>query len=263
MRHCADVSNQAKYNFFMTFYCWQLHYVRGRGTVLRASLSQNVTPEDVQKAWGDVTDMSKAAHVDTITEATSSLMDVLGALESTDPNNNDSKFVKDTFTFNSKDLILYALGGMLSYKLRIMHIANPFFTFPVGATVKDNVDLKFLYENHPDFCGLPSYFVMPGLLLTMASELVSSSLKHTEVNLSQVLHGEQYLEIVDDLRNEGTLSTTGSVIDVIDKKSGAVVVTSCKILTYSHLILCFLYAQSRLLYMHLQVIATMRLAVSW
>lgn len=56
----------------------------------------------------------------------------------------------------------------------------------VGATVKDNVDLKFLYENHPEFCGLPSYFVLPGLLLTMSSDLVNTSLKHTEVNLSQV-----------------------------------------------------------------------------
>lgn len=52
--------------------------------------------------------------------------------------------------------------------------------------MKDNVDLKFLYENHPDFAGLPSFFVLPGLLLTMSSELVGSSLKHTEVNLSQV-----------------------------------------------------------------------------
>lgn len=42
-----------------------------------------------------------------------------------------------------------------------------------------------------------------------------------------MLHGEQYLEIVGDLRNEGTLSTTGAVVDVIDKKSGAVVVTNC------------------------------------
>lgn len=87
--------------------------------------------------------------------------------------------------------------------------------------------MKFLYENHPEFAPLPCYFVQPGLLLQMSSDLVSSALKHTELNLSQVLHGEQYLEVVDDLPTEGQLKTTGVVIDVCDKKSGAVVVTNC------------------------------------
>lgn len=98
----------------------------------------------------------------------------------------------------------------------------------VGATVKDSIDLKFLYENHPEFVPLPSYFIQPGLLLTTTSDLVSSALKHTELNLSQVLHGEQYLEVVGELPIEGQLKTTGTVIDVCDKKSGAVVVTNCK-----------------------------------
>lgn len=62
----------------------------------------------------------------------------------------------------------------------------------------------------------------------MSSDLVTSAIKHTEFNLSQVLHGEQYLEIVDELPTEGKLTTNGTVIDVIDKKSGAVVVVNCK-----------------------------------
>lgn len=62
----------------------------------------------------------------------------------------------------------------------------------------------------------------------MSTDLVTTALKHTEVNLSQVLHGEQYLEVVGDLPTEGQLKTTGTVIDVCDKKSGAVVVTNCK-----------------------------------
>lgn len=61
----------------------------------------------------------------------------------------------------------------------------------------------------------------------MSSELVGSSLKHTEINLTQVLHGEQYLEVVGELPTDGTLTTHGVVVDVIDKKSGAVVVTNC------------------------------------
>lgn len=61
----------------------------------------------------------------------------------------------------------------------------------------------------------------------MASNMVSSAVKHTEVELSQILHGEQYLEIFDELPTEGTLKTTGNVIDVIDKRSGAVVIANC------------------------------------
>lgn len=68
----------------------------------------------------------------------------------------------------------------------LQNIAKKKLYFPVGASVKDNDDLKFLYENHSDFAPLPTYFVLPGLMLQMSSELVGSSLKHTEVTLSQV-----------------------------------------------------------------------------
>lgn len=98
----------------------------------------------------------------------------------------------------------------------------------VGATVKDSIDLKFLYENHPEFSPLPTYFIMPALILTMSTNLVSSALTHTDFDLSQALHGEQYLEVYDELPTEGKVSTTGSIVDVVDKRSGAVVVIDCK-----------------------------------
>lgn len=95
-------------------------------------------------------------------------------------------------------------------------------------TVRDSSNLKFLYEGHPDFAPLPTYFVQPGLIMQMTSGIVSSALTHTEVDLSQVLHGEQYLEVVDELPTEGILTTNGTVIDVIDKRSGAVVVVDAE-----------------------------------
>lgn len=101
------------------------------------------------------------------------------------------------------------------------------FPLAVGASVKNGIDLKFLYENHPEFSPLPSYFILPGLMVQMATNMISSSLKHTEVELSQILHGEQYLEIFDELPTEGKLTTTGNVIDITDKRSGAVVVANC------------------------------------
>lgn len=97
----------------------------------------------------------------------------------------------------------------------------------MGASVKDSIDLKFLYENHQEFSPLPTYFIMPALMLTMSSNMVSSAIKHTDVDLSQILHGEQYIEVFQELPTEGELTTTGSIIDVTDKRSGAVVVANC------------------------------------
>lgn len=90
-----------------------MHYVRSKGSVLRSSLSENVTPEFVRNVWGKVTDMSNAQHLESITEATGGLMDVLTAFENGgEPNNNSNgQSYSDTFKYNSKDLILYALGG--------------------------------------------------------------------------------------------------------------------------------------------------------
>lgn len=66
----------------------------------------------------------------------------------------------------------------------------------------------------------------------MSSSMISTAITHTEFDLTQILHGEQYLEIFDDLPTEGKLVTKGNVIDVIDKRSGAVVVSNCMSIQY-------------------------------
>lgn len=208
--------------------------------MLRSSLSEDVTIEKVRDVWSKVVDMSTADRVNSATEATSTLVELLDALDpSNRPNSSSSNQSGDDkldeFIFCNKDLILYALGGKKNCQYflhqiffwRDSLIVFIFDLFAVGASVKDSVDLKFLYENHPEFSPLPSYFILPGLMLQMASNMVSSAVKHTEVELSQILHGEQYLEIFDELPTEGTLKTTGNVIDVIDKRSGAVVIANC------------------------------------
>lgn len=65
-------------------------------------------------------------------------------------------------------------------------------------------------------------------MLLFSSDMVSKALTHTEVNLSQLLHGEQYLEIVGDLPTEGKIKTVGKVLEVCDKRSGAVIHTQCE-----------------------------------
>lgn len=86
--------------------------VRGKGSVLRSSLSDSVTPEKVRDAWENVVDMSNAQRMNSITEASASLMEIIDQLESKAGNASQagSKY-KDVFKYGNKDLILYALGG--------------------------------------------------------------------------------------------------------------------------------------------------------
>lgn len=180
----------------------KVHSVRGKGCVLRTSIEQDiVTPEYVRDVWSKVTNMKDAQHVDNIAEVSGHLIQVLENLQ--DRKLND---FEDDFKFSAKDLILYALG--------------------IGATVKDANDLRFLYENDADFQPIPSFFVLPGLLLSMSTNLVSSALPEGKADLTNILHGEQYLEICDDIPTSGSLTSTGEVFDVMDKGSGAVVVTN-------------------------------------
>ena len=44
----------------------------------------------------------------------------------------------------------------------------------------------------------------------------------------QVLHGEQFLELVTPMTTEGSLTTKASVLDVQQKKSGVVITAECK-----------------------------------
>lgn len=71
-----------------------------------------MTPENVRDAWAKVTDMSGAEHLNSITEATGSLVDILDSFSAAN-NGATSKAneYSDTFSFNNKDLVLYALGG--------------------------------------------------------------------------------------------------------------------------------------------------------
>lgn len=180
----------------------KVHTVRGKGAVLRPSLEDPVTLEYVDNVWNQVTDMSQATHLNAIAEASGSLLEVLENLKSA-----DKDAVEDIFEFGNRELILYALG--------------------IGASTKNSQDMRFLYENDADFSPLPSFFVLPGLSLTMSNNLVSTALPNSTADLTNILHGEQYLEVLDDLPTSGKLITKGKVIDVMDKGSGALVVFGC------------------------------------
>uniref|UniRef100_A0A1B0AYK8 Peroxisomal multifunctional enzyme type 2 n=1 Tax=Glossina palpalis gambiensis TaxID=67801 RepID=A0A1B0AYK8_9MUSC len=180
----------------------KIHSVRSKGCVLRTSIGQDIiTPEYVRSVWSKVTNMKDAQHVNSIGEASGYLLEVMENLKQ-----QKIDGFEDNFKYSAKDLILYALG--------------------IGATVKNANDLKFLYENDPDFHAIPSFFVLPGLLLSLTTNLVASGLPEGKADLTNILHGEQYLEICDDIPTSGNLTSTGQVFDIMDKSSGAVVVTN-------------------------------------
>lgn len=83
--------------------------VQGQGSVIRASLSEEPTLENVQREWHKITDMSKARQMRSSADARKNLVEKLEYLGS------DKKIASDTFSFGSKDLILYALGSELSH----------------------------------------------------------------------------------------------------------------------------------------------------
>lgn len=91
---------------FMRIIYSQVQFYRGKGSVLRTSLHEDVTIEYVRNVWDKVTDMSQTKHFHRMVEASGALMGVLEKLEK-----NQSEEFSDTFTFGPRDVALYALGG--------------------------------------------------------------------------------------------------------------------------------------------------------
>lgn len=95
--------------------------------------------------------------------------------------------------------------------------------------MKNAGDFKYLFENHPEFSPLPTFFVLPGRIFFRTVEING---KEYDVSAGEVLHAEHYFEVLhDDLPTEGELITTGSIIDISDKRSGALVWNKSKYLS--------------------------------
>lgn len=179
------------------------HLVRSPGGLLRARIDQIVTPEAVRESWSKVTDMSAAARFESIQEVSGTLMSVLDQMKANCERSSDGKSVVTKFHYSPRDLILYALG--------------------VGSTVTNPSDLRFLYEGHADFSALPTFLVLHGVSAIMESSVAHGAFGDRDVNLSKILHGEQYLELLAPISTEGTLEVHCKVVDVLDKGSGTLV----------------------------------------
>lgn len=80
-----------------------------------------------------------------------------------------------------------------------------------------------MYEGHETFSVWPSFSVIPAFAAAVG--LFSGSEDNGfNINLSQLLHGEQYTEVFKPIPIECELSTKIKVAEVLDKKSGAVAI---------------------------------------
>ncbi|KAK6733563.1 hypothetical protein RB195_017359 [Necator americanus] len=102
------------------------------------------------------------------------------------------------FEYTTRDAIIYALG--------------------VGAHAKS--DLRYVYEMAEDFLPLPTFVVAPGLTAGNIMDWPG-----IEFDLTRILHGEQYIEVYGPLPSESKLRSEARVVDVLDKGSGALILT--------------------------------------
>ncbi|RZF44785.1 hypothetical protein LSTR_LSTR000737 [Laodelphax striatellus] len=184
--------------------------VRSKGSIIRHSITDRVTPEAVQNNWRVITDMDKASNPGSIQEATAGLMEHLETMKRNADPNTPKNAVSMTTNINNK-LIFVCL-------------------FTVGASVRNSDDLRFLYEGHEDFSPLPTFAVIPGMVGIMNSDVITSAIPGKTVELSRILHGEQYVELYKPIPASGELNSVIHVADVMDKGKGAVIL--CNVETF-------------------------------
>ncbi|XP_076034051.1 peroxisomal Multifunctional enzyme type 2 isoform X1 [Oratosquilla oratoria] len=199
-------------------YRWE----RSQGHVCRGSLSELVSPEAVRDNWTKICDFENSLHPEDGNEALGLLVGILQEQKESglqaNPTNSPSaaaavsgplaavgvKSDPVSFTYDTKDVILYALG--------------------VGVSTKDEDYLKYLFEGNEDFCALPTFIIVPSQKALNESGLLTGGIEGWHPDLTKLLHGEQYIELLKPLPVSGTLSTVAEVVDVLDKGSGAVVI---------------------------------------
>ncbi|KAM6930742.1 peroxisomal multifunctional enzyme type 2 [Xenentodon cancila] len=200
----------------------KLRWERSRGRIVRQK-NKPMTPEAVRDEWSRICDFTNSTTPANVQESLESVVTVLSRVESegeaganptaaaasvaSEGQINPSeaigqKMPMSSFTFDHSKCIMYALG--------------------VGMSTKDPDHLRFLYEGHPDFSCLPTYGVILSQEAVMGGGL--SSVPGMNIDFTKVLHGEQYLELYKPLPTSGTVKSEATVVDVLDKGSGAVII---------------------------------------
>ncbi len=111
-----------------------------------------------------------------------------------------AKLPESEYSWSERDVILYHLG------------------IGAGNPPTDENELRYTYEG--DLHVLGSFATIPPFGTMMSLGMVDG----LDINLAQVLHGEQQVMIHSTIPAEGSVVQTGTVTDVYDKGKGALVV---------------------------------------
>ncbi|MEX0864852.1 MAG: MaoC/PaaZ C-terminal domain-containing protein [Acidimicrobiia bacterium] len=104
------------------------------------------------------------------------------------------------FSWTEKDIILYNLA------------------VGAGDPPTDLNELRYTYEG--DLVALPGFGTIPPFAMMMSL----TSMDGADINLAQILHGEQSLTVHGPIPTSGSVSQAGRVSDVFDKGKGALIV---------------------------------------
>jgi 3-hydroxyacyl-CoA dehydrogenase/3a,7a,12a-trihydroxy-5b-cholest-24-enoyl-CoA hydratase len=191
----------------------KLRWQKSEGVVLKETNKQ-FTAENVRDKWKKITDFTNYTTPKSNQEATGLIVELVNKAEreereaqaasaSSDPVALAKTFKSPPlkFEYTEKDAILYALG--------------------VGVSIQQEGHLKFLFELSGDFSVLPTFGVIPAF--ASLSDATMSGIPGFKIDPTKILHGEQYLELFKPLPRSGTLTSHLHIADIMDKKSGAVI----------------------------------------
>src|SRR5512139_71955 len=191
----------------------KLRWERSTGKTFR--LGRNITPEDVDTSWKDISQFEKTEHPGSVAE---SMQPIMANVEA-GPSKGGNQFIdvdaalgykypEQTSSYDERDVSLYALG--------------------VGAA-KDPTnenDLALVYEmSGKGMKVIPSFGVVPAITMVFDQAKKGITAPGLNFGLDRVLHGEQYTELVRPLPTTGKLTTKARVKDIFDKGKNALVVT--------------------------------------
>lgn len=176
-------------------------------------VNKPLLPEHIAARWGDITNFNdgRATNPSNTQESFEAIQANFENVEKSSQKASKpasgvdvaaaqkAVFAAVPFEYTEKDVIVYALG--------------------LGCK---RTDLPFIYENSEAFVALPTFAVVPAFDYQMRHLTWNQFLP--EFNPMMLVHGEQYTEIIKPLATAGKLTSTGQVIDILDKGKGAAVV---------------------------------------
>ncbi|XP_059147270.1 peroxisomal multifunctional enzyme type 2-like isoform X2 [Physella acuta] len=190
----------------------KLRWQRTEGVFLREK-NKAVTPETVRDNWDRVTDFSNPTYPTSTRESSAFMVELANSMDQEEREAQAAADLKDPvalaktfklqgvkYTYTEKEAVLYALS--------------------VGTSTTQPDYLKFLFELSEDFTILPTFGVIPAFACLYSA--TGKGVPGLTLDPTKLLHGEQYLELFKPIPRSGTLTSKLWLCDVMDKKSGAV-----------------------------------------